>query len=296
MMKTLNRFKPLPLAITCIAAMVPAHAASVVTDARANGSVYSHNSISGEVIVEGSAGGTSGVGGSVSASFADGVIDFGPPGTSHASATANLSTGSLHAVATSTAYYGDARAYAAWADTVTFHIAGGTAASLTPIIVELVLAGAISEERSAGYLYNLKMFTAGSSGGHVGWTTQFYDSPTDARNYVGWAVAGGAGEPNGWQSWELLAGTATHKHFRGVLLVPGAQKEYLIETTLSMHCASGVACDFGHSARLRFDLPQGVSFTSGSGVLLTAVPEPQTWALVLAGLGVMGFVVRRRSA
>ena len=107
---------------------------------------------------------------------------------------------------------------------MTFHIAGGTAASLTPIIVELVLAGAISEERSAGYLYNLKMFTAGSSGGHVGWTTQFYDSPTDARNYVGWAVAGGAGEPNGWQSWELLAGTATHKHFRGVLLVPGAQK------------------------------------------------------------------------
>ena len=28
--------------------------------------------------------------------------------------------------------------------------------------------------------------------------------------------------------------------------------------------------------------------------LITAVPEPQTWALILAGLGVVGFVARRR--
>jgi hypothetical protein len=30
------------------------------------------------------------------------------------------------------------------------------------------------------------------------------------------------------------------------------------------------------------------------GYLLTAVPEPETYAMLLAGLGLMGFVARRR--
>jgi hypothetical protein len=42
------------------------------------------------------------------------------------------------------------------------------------------------------------------------------------------------------------------------------------------------------------DLPAGVTFTSASGQLVAAVPEPETYAMLLAGLGLMGFVARRR--
>jgi hypothetical protein len=38
-------------------------------------------------------------------------------------------------------------------------------------------------------------------------------------------------------------------------------------------------------------LAKGASYTAQS---IAAVPEPQTWALMLAGLGSMGLLLRRR--
>lgn len=46
---------------------------------------------------------------------------------------------------------------------------------------------------------------------------------------------------------------------------------------------------------LSFNLPEGVIFTSASGGFSAApVPEPETYAMLLAGLGVLGFAARRR--
>ena len=51
------------------------------------------------------------------------------------------------------------------------------------------------------------------------------------------------------------------------------------------------------------DTPFSVSFAGGAGVqgptldnvtLTAAIPEPETYALMLAGLGVIGYVARRR--
>ena len=59
--------------------------------------------------------------------------------------------------------------------------------------------------------------------------------------------------------------------------------------------------DFGNTTRFGFGaLPDGLSFTSASGVFLVpdpvapGVPEPATWALLLLGFGLSGVMQRRR--
>jgi hypothetical protein len=52
------------------------------------------------------------------------------------------------------------------------------------------------------------------------------------------------------------------------------------------------------TSKVHLSLPTGVTFTSESGVFanspIAAVPEPETYAMLLAGLGLMGAFVRRR--
>jgi hypothetical protein len=57
--------------------------------------------------------------------------------------------------------------------------------------------------------------------------------------------------------------------------------------------------DFDSTAALtNVGLPDGVSFTSAAGasynITVASVPEPDTWALLLAGLGLIGVAARRR--
>ena len=286
---------PISLAAVCGALSIPAHAQSAYSAAYANGTTYSHDSGSGQVAQDtsagGSSGGTSGVGGSTSTSFA---VNAGT-----AFASADLATGSLHASAASP---GDARANTKLTDIVTFQVAGATATTMTPVGVDLTLDGTISIEQSAFYRYSFSLSALqGPYGASVGWDAAFLDSPTDPRNYVGWAVGGGTGYPSGWESFQVLVDTATEKVFHGVMLVPGAQKDFGLLTTFNLNCGSGTDCNFANTAKLQFDLPAGVTFTSASGLLLTAgemaapVPEPEQWALMAAGLLlVLGKVRRRR--
>jgi hypothetical protein len=77
---------------------------------------------------------------------------------------------------------------------------------------------------------------------------------------------------------------------------------YYIKARLAVAAASlgnapEAIADFSHTAALDFDLPDGVSFISGSGTLLSstsAVPEPASWAMTIVGLGLIGSAMRRR--
>lgn len=60
-----------------------------------------------------------------------------------------------------------------------------------------------------------------------------------------------------------------------------------------------IEMNFLNTGTLGIQTEDGVTFTSASGVLLagaavTEVPEPATWGITIASLGLMGFMARRR--
>ena len=64
---------------------------------------------------------------------------------------------------------------------------------------------------------------------------------------------------------------------------------------LAYNCSNGMTCDFSNTGSISFGLPQGVSFTSDSGVFLTAAtPVPATLPLLAGGLGMIGLGIRRK--
>lgn len=92
------------------------------------------------------------------------------------------------------------------------------------------------------------------------------------------------------------------------LWVPPGETTLTIEPFLRFPVCGGQSgtCGFGNSGKVRLgDAPQGLSWTSESGVFLSAlagpgtpgaIPEPASWALLIAGFGLVGGVARRRRA
>ena len=53
---------------------------------------------------------------------------------------------------------------------------------------------------------------------------------------------------------------------------------------------------FNNTATMSFDLAPGMTMSSGSGVFLTPVPEPSSWALMASGIGLLAWLTGRRRA
>jgi hypothetical protein len=75
--------------------------------------------------------------------------------------------------------------------------------------------------------------------------------------------------------------------FHGVFAVPAGMSTDSLDAYLHILAASDTV-DFTHTGALSFGNLNGVTFTSASGVLLAQAPEPGSWILIAAGLGLLG--------
>jgi hypothetical protein len=107
-----------------------------------------------------------------------------------------------------------------------------------------------------------------------------------------------------WQQDPYGSGGYSNGWVQARLLVPTGTTSLGISARLWLDCRGGSICDFGHTGALGFvgALPDGLTIGSASGVFLSAaggggaggVPEPATWAMLIAGFGLVGAAARRR--
>jgi len=109
-----------------------------------------------------------------------------------------------------------------------------------------------------------------------------------------------AGLTSGWQSASFTSYDPQNTRFSGIYAITGASADIPIAFGLQIIAANNVTLDYSHTGSISIGHVDGVSYTSDSGVFLTAgsgvggVPEPGTWALLVAGFAAVGTVARRR--
>ena len=231
---------------------------------------------------------------SLSAAISGGMYQ-GNPASGAATSSADLSTGTVRATAFSGGRGGDARGLAELNEDVTFSVVGGGSQQITVISH---LDGVIGAFTTSGATSGLS-FILNLNNGLTGSNILFTSLGTD-RGFTFDARGATALTPDGWDSYSLTNLTATGFDFVGLLTVHDGEQRR-VRQQLSLGCSGGVDCDFSHTGSIGFRLPDGVSFTSGSGVFLTTpiasgVPEPTSWAMLLVGFGMVGAVARRGGA
>lgn len=231
------------------------------------------------------------------------------PWTAGASTYSNLSTGKLGANG-STEYYQTAQTVARMIDTLTFTVGGANASTVTNIMVKFQLDGALSTPAAHG-ASGLGTPTASVSdnfsfGSAVG-AVSFNQVAANRRYGAEYETLTQSNSQSGWvsYSWDTVSPGMTQ--FTGVYALSGISQIVGIANNLSGFASTGGSFSYGSTSALSFILPSNVSFTSASGKFLSAattgggggtpgaVPEPATWAMMLAGFGLMGAAMRRRS-
>jgi hypothetical protein len=205
-----------------------------------------------------------------------------------ATAAADMPSGSLHILAQSiyNPYAYGAAASATIADFVTFHVPGALPAVID---VGVSLDGVVSGAGAGAGSYT------GSLAFIFGGQFQFYGVIAN-NGYTSGSLAGSSGysPPQGWNSYTDSV-SPTDFVFNGQLSITDGQRLYL-DMALTATTGGGATADFLNTAQLSLGLPSGVTFTSDSGVLLTAgVPEPSTWGLMLLGFASLGYAGYRRN-
>lgn len=217
--------------------------------------------------------------------------------TWQAKASANLSTGTLRTYAyTDTTDSGAAaeppmagagwrtQAGASWSDAVTFAApTNAPAGPPVPVTFKLDVRG-----NFAGFFSNL--------------TSTSFLMVKGAKSQVDFAWDGRIGPNGSSDATATTLGTVTglsvdpdqlHGLLAVTVVVKPGEAISVIGSSLSKAAAGPYAsaiADFDHTATLSIEVPDGYTFTSHSGVLLS-VPEPATWHSMIAGLVLLAAAV-----
>lgn len=230
------------------------------------------------------------------------VFDGGyGPWFSNASTYANLATGKIGASG-STDYYQTAFTVARFVDTLNFNVGGADASTVTNIVVKFQLDGSLTTPAAHGAnglgtprASITNNFGFGGASGLVGF------EQTAANNSL--EILNTRSNQTGWvsYSWDVISPGITQ--FTGVYALSGISQVLGISNSLSAYASTGASFSYGNTSALSFVLPSNVTFTSASGVFLSAlnpvnsaVPEPATWAMMIFGFGLAGVSLRRRAA
>ena len=146
----------------------------------------------------------------------------------------------------------------------------------------------------------------------VGWTDDVYGDVDQVAGSFGFREQL-SGQTDGDIPWWNFSFGAGHDPAAGLydytksiqLWIPTGETTLVLGGEIRLDACNGSAlvCDFGNTAAIRLGaLPSGVSFTSQSGQFLTglgggtgAIPEPASWAMLIAGFGLVGAMQRRRA-
>ncbi len=105
-----------------------------------------------------------------------------------------------------------------------------------------------------------------------------------------------------FKDWDSVPGYYNSVVASVLALQPGATRlGFDLRLIVDSWVEPNTVADFGNTTRFGFGaLPTGLSFTSASGVFLTGdpvtggVPEPASWAMLIAGFGLVGVTMRKR--
>lgn len=212
-------------------------------------------------------------------------------------AYANLSSGKLGVMGSAGGYYSEAQLQAQFSDVLHYTIAGANSSTVTDIGVTFAIDGSMLESGFGD---------AALSGGIN------IDGGASESVSIGDMLSGGVCQTGpciynqstagNWVSAGFSPDSTGLVVFTGVYALTGASGDLSIFATLSLTSAvngvSGSANDdYSNTAALSLSLPQGVSYTSDSGVFLSqasSAPEPATLSLAGLTLAALGAVKSRK--
>lgn len=222
------------------------------------------------------------------------------PDAAYATAAADLATGTVRLLATATGF-SESGAQARLIDTLHFTVAGARADTVTLIPVSFAFDGTMpgtSDPKTASGELNYSFYFGNASAYEFGdYAAGYYGIN---GNYPTFTYGGVAPRVGGWQSYSFGSYDPLNTQFTGLYAITGASADVPIDFDLFLR-AGNVALDYTNTGRVTIGSVDGVSYTSDSGVFLTGggatvggVPEPASWALLMAGFGIVGAAARRR--